>query len=463
MTNGSAGEDGKKTCFVVMGFGKKTDFQSNPQRVLDLNMTFEHIIRPTVEEAGIKCIRADEIIHSTVIDKPMYEQLLAADLVIADLSTSNANAIYELGVRHALRPYTTIVMAESNFKFPFDLSHLSMLTYAHAGEDIGYGEVMRVRALLKAKIVELMDKTECDSPVFLFLPSLAQKAAAAGGVSSDTPPVAPPPGPPQAPPPAVPPPAALAPLPSAPPPSPAPGAPGAAAPAAPPISDESFASLMQGFHAAKAAVQAPADWLAVIGFLKALQKMQPNDPYLAQQLALATYKAELPDKLAALVEAKRILEPLAPSTSSDAETVGLWGAVHKRLWEVHHDRGDLDLAIRAYARGYFFKNDMYNGINFTYLLDVRAAVSEGDEAIADRVLARRYRREVFEQCGRLLEAAPKTAADRFWLLATRAEAAFGLARDDAGRLLAEAVAAAPEPWMASTLEDQIGKLKALGR
>ncbi len=79
MPNTSTENDGKKTCFVVMGFGKKTDFQSNPQRVLDLNMTFEHIIRPTVEEAGLRCVRADEIIHSTVIDKPMYEQLLAAD------------------------------------------------------------------------------------------------------------------------------------------------------------------------------------------------------------------------------------------------------------------------------------------------------------------------------------------------------------------------------------------------
>ena len=57
----------------------------------------------------------------------MYERLLDADVVVADLSTTNANAIYELGVRHALRPHTTIVMAETAFKFPFDLSHLSIL------------------------------------------------------------------------------------------------------------------------------------------------------------------------------------------------------------------------------------------------------------------------------------------------------------------------------------------------
>ncbi len=339
-------------------------------------------------------------------------------------------------------------MAESNFKFPFDLSHVSMLTYAHAGDDIGYGEVMRVRAVLKDKITALIDKMECDSPVFLFLPSLADRFPA---------------------PPAL---AAAPPAPhirSRPGSAPAPAArirtctPPAPAPAAPQVSEESFATLMENFHKAKAAAKKPADWLPVVAFLKALQMMQPNDPYLAQQLALATYKAELPDKATALVEAKRILEPLAPATSSDAETVGLWGAVHKRLWELNHDQADLDQAIRAYQRGYYFKNDPYNGINFAFLLDVRASVTDGDEALADRVQANRYRREVFDACGRLLSGPPKTAAEKFWLLATRAEAAVGLGRDDAGRLVAEAVAAAPEPWMASTLEEQIGKLKALGR
>src|ERR1700722_4158736 len=168
------------TCFVIMGFGEKTDFQSKPQRVLNLNKTYDNIIKPVVTEAGLDCVRADEIIHSTVIDKPMYENLLAADLVIADLSTSNANAIYELGVRHALRPRTTIVMAESKFSFPFDLNHVSILKYEHLGKEIGYDEVMRVRKALKEKVVALIDKQETDSPVFLFIPSLARASSTDG-------------------------------------------------------------------------------------------------------------------------------------------------------------------------------------------------------------------------------------------------------------------------------------------
>src|SRR5881296_3434012 len=141
----SALEEG--TCFVVMGFGKKTDFETG--RVLDLDQSYLNLIKPAVEAADLKCIRADEIVHSGLIDVPMYEQLLKADVVVADLSTSNKNAFYELGVRHALRPYTTVIIAEDGIKtFPFDVNRVLIRQYHHLGEDIGYGEALRFSKLL---------------------------------------------------------------------------------------------------------------------------------------------------------------------------------------------------------------------------------------------------------------------------------------------------------------------------
>jgi hypothetical protein len=134
MSNGTTGSQ-QGACFVVMGFGKKTDFETG--RVLDLDRSYEALIKPAVEAAGLKCIRADEIKHSGLIDDPMYEQLLKADVVVADLSTSNRNAIYELGVRHALRPYTTVIIAEDVImKSPFfDLSHIVIRSYRHMCDD----------------------------------------------------------------------------------------------------------------------------------------------------------------------------------------------------------------------------------------------------------------------------------------------------------------------------------------
>src|SRR6516165_9437661 len=157
------------TCFVVMGFGKKTDFETG--RVLDLDQSYLNLIKPAVEATGLKCIRADEIVHSGLIDVPMYEQLLKSDVVVADLSTSNRNAIYELGVRHALRPYTTVIIAEEGImKSPFfDLSHIVIRTYQHLGVDIGSKEKRRFTAELTGAIKDILAKEpehRRDSPVY---------------------------------------------------------------------------------------------------------------------------------------------------------------------------------------------------------------------------------------------------------------------------------------------------------
>src|SRR5258705_7019155 len=101
----------------------------------------------------------------------MYEQLFKADVVVADLSTSNKNAFYELGVRHALRPFTTVIVAEDGIKaFPFDVNHIAVRQYHHLGEDIGFEEVMRFRGLLTNAINEILNKKprDNDSPVYTF-------------------------------------------------------------------------------------------------------------------------------------------------------------------------------------------------------------------------------------------------------------------------------------------------------
>lgn len=422
---------GQKTCFVAMGFGEKTDYQGKPQRVLNLDRTFLDIIEPAVKASGLECIRADKIIHSTMIDKPMYEQLLTADVVIADLSTSNANAIYELGVRHALRPHATIVIAESLFKFPFDLNHLVIEPYVHMGKEIGYQEVLRMQDVLKKKLAHVLEAAETDSPVYLFLPQLltSNVLPAAHQVANPPEPAA----------------------------------------AAERKDNSSLAELFNTFEAAKEGARRTADWAAVLNAVSRIQALQPNDPYTIQQRALATYKAEVPSVVESLLEARTILSALQPDVSSDAETVGLWGAIHKRLWEKTGNAEHLSRAVRSYARGYFIKDDSYNGINFAFLLNVRASVTGGDDAIADRVLARRIRQEVLALCDQALAADATASAEerlkpmeKFWLQATRVEAFVGLDRPaDALALRAEIVLAPPESWMPSAMDEQLAKLKEL--
>ncbi|MGZ5219310.1 MAG: hypothetical protein ACXWC7_04500 [Chitinophagaceae bacterium] len=167
MSDIKTSSNGQRRCFVVMGFGTKTDYATG--RKLDLNKSYRLLIKPVVEEKGLVCIRADEIRHSGSIDVPMYRELLKADVVIADLSTANVNAFYELGIRHALRPHTTICISEDKMVYPFDLNHVKITSYTHLGEGIEYEEVERFRKLLGETLQAVLDKKEPDSPVYTYL------------------------------------------------------------------------------------------------------------------------------------------------------------------------------------------------------------------------------------------------------------------------------------------------------
>ena len=74
----------------------------------------------------------------------MYSLLLKADLVIADITTMNENAIYELGIRHALKPFSTIIMMQESEKIPFDLNHCRILTYKDFGEVLDDEEAEKI-------------------------------------------------------------------------------------------------------------------------------------------------------------------------------------------------------------------------------------------------------------------------------------------------------------------------------
>jgi hypothetical protein len=419
----------QKKCFVVMGFGEKTDLATG--RTLDLDKTYRIIIKKAVEEAGLLCIRADDIKHSGLIDVPMYELLLEADIVVADLSTANPNAIYELGVRHALRPNATIIMAESQFKFPFDLSHIVIRPYEHLGKGIDSEHAEKVREELKAAILKLIDQPEVDSPVYSFLPKLRAWHAGVAPIVE----------------------AAVA---EAPPPVAAAAAAGDAS---------SVAELMEMFQEAKK----ESEWGGAARSLKKLIDKRPNDPYFRQQLALATYKSKKPDPLAALNAAKEILQELQPHTSTDPETLGVWGAVHKRLYELTGDAAALDESVWAYEKGFYVKNDHYNGINLAFVLNLRAAdATDPQEAIADVVQARRIRRRVAEITRKLLAAGIKDdegqvdAEETFWVQASLAEALVGSGQNDEGaKLREELTGTAPAPWMVETMNDQLGKLEGL--
>jgi hypothetical protein len=406
-----------KTCFVVQGFGEKTDLASG--RTFDLNASYE-VIKEAVESTGLRCVRADEVVQSGTIEGPMYEWLFNADLVIADLSTANLNAAFELGVRYGLKRRATVIVAEQGFKYPFDVSHIVIRRYEHLGKDIGRREAARFQADLVAAIKAIGDSDHVDSPVYTFLPQLeppvqfaAPRAFGTSGTASEVP-------------------------------------------------EENAKQLLEVAQAQ----MATDNFVGAKAVLETVRSMRPNDPYVVQRLALATYKSKVPTPAQALDEARKLLWTLDPETTNDPETLGIWGAIHKRFWDLTGDPTKLDASVGAYERGFYLKQDYYNGINLAFLLNVRAKLhhehGRAAEAIADFVIARRVRAEVTRLCEKALTIPALAPDDRFWIVATLWEAAAGLGDVAAGEKRRLELEALPHAgWMIDSARSQIGRLQTL--
>ncbi len=112
--------------FVVMPFGRK---QGPDNRWIDFNAIYYGLIKPALEEAGFEPFRADEETVSGDILTDMFQELLLADLVIADLSIDNANVFYELGVRHALRKRGLVHIQSGRSYMPFDIFNVRTVPY----------------------------------------------------------------------------------------------------------------------------------------------------------------------------------------------------------------------------------------------------------------------------------------------------------------------------------------------
>src|SRR5882672_4525239 len=159
-------------CFVLMPFGSKADASGGPN--INFDPIYEQAIKPAIEAAGMELVRADGERTGGIIHKPMFERLLLCDFAVADLTTGNPNVFYELGVRHAARPATTLAIFAANQRLPFDVNYLRSLRY-----DLGPNnsftsrEAGLLQRSLSARLGELrkvaVEGEATDSPLFQLL------------------------------------------------------------------------------------------------------------------------------------------------------------------------------------------------------------------------------------------------------------------------------------------------------
>jgi len=147
-------------CFVMM------PIKSGKDRVYWKDI-LDRIIRPSVETSrfDIKVVRVDELPGSGNWLKKIVENTHEADIVVADLTTTNPNVMWELGMRHACAPHGTVILTQSHGDVPSDLRSYNVFTYEEDGSDLD-----DVKELVGGCLDEILGGGgKVDSPFFDFV------------------------------------------------------------------------------------------------------------------------------------------------------------------------------------------------------------------------------------------------------------------------------------------------------
>lgn len=383
-----------------MGFSKKKDPESN--RTIDLDETYNKIIRPAVESSNYQCVRADEILDSGIIDRSMYALLYTAELVIADISTYNPNAIYELGMRHALKPYSTIIIKEDEGKNPFDLNHNRILSYKHLGSEITKEEATKSIRQLKDLISVITSNPITDSPLYSFIPNITK----------------------------------------------------------PELSDADLKAIIGELHENENTIYSLSEkakshlskkeFSEAALIWKKLSSLVNNEIYYIQQEALCTYKSEKPNQLQALTNALQIISQIIDQ--NDTETLGITGAINKNIWGLTNEIGYLNTAIESYKKGWNLHKDYYTGENYAHCLEQKSIYEEdSNNKIYLQVESTNTRNEIISLLEKSLE--DKDSEELKWKFATLSNCSLALKKEiQSVEYYTKFMEQEPDKWELETFE-----------
>lgn len=148
-----------KKLFFVCPIGN----EGSPERRTS-DFVLDYIINPVAQNLDFKTHRSDLIVSQNTITEDIINHLQNDDLVIADVTGTNANVMFELGYRFSLKT-PLILIAQSVDNLPFDISGLRVITY-----DTTLPDINKVKNDIKTRILtfnfssEEPEKQEINEP-----------------------------------------------------------------------------------------------------------------------------------------------------------------------------------------------------------------------------------------------------------------------------------------------------------
>jgi nucleoside 2-deoxyribosyltransferase len=102
-------------------------------------------------QVGAVCRRVDQEQYSGEVVGRIREMIRSSDAIIADLSESKPNVLYEVGFAHALAKPTVHICSTPLDKLPFDVSHWNTIPYQKGQtHSLGARIARRLRGVMKA-------------------------------------------------------------------------------------------------------------------------------------------------------------------------------------------------------------------------------------------------------------------------------------------------------------------------
>lgn len=163
-------------CFVITSFGQKdnlndlrakyTEGNKNPIQKIDFDKIYEELVKPAIEKAELEPLIEREEKSFGSIHKTMYEKIILCEFCIADLTNLNPNAYYELGMRYAVKPFTTIpIIASSHFPLPFDVGPDRTFAY-QVDKDFNLADKENDIEKLAGILIHAKQSRNTDSPLY---------------------------------------------------------------------------------------------------------------------------------------------------------------------------------------------------------------------------------------------------------------------------------------------------------
>jgi O-acetyl-ADP-ribose deacetylase (regulator of RNase III) len=129
----------KPDCFVIMPFGEKIDVSGT---IVDFDEVFRRVIAPAAEAAGLDPKRSIDVLEAGLVHRKMIEHIRDSPAAIVDTSMLNPNVFYELGVRHTLRHFVTVLIRRSGTSIPFNIGGMSIIEYDDS-TDVGVEKALQ--------------------------------------------------------------------------------------------------------------------------------------------------------------------------------------------------------------------------------------------------------------------------------------------------------------------------------